>query len=114
MGMSGPQSETHEGAWHDEECGDLECDTATDGIRPDGATSQDRASPVTVSPFSPLHWAGKCGMRLGQRRSETFHLRRVKSCYPCLIIQHYSDTYLFFFCELFIYVALILSETSNR
>ena len=42
MGMSGPQSETHEGAWHHEECGDLECDTATDGIRPDGATSQDR------------------------------------------------------------------------
>ena len=67
MGMSGPQSETHEDTWNDEECGHLECDTATDGIRPDGATSQDRASPVTVSPFSPLGWK----MR-DASRSETF------------------------------------------
>ena len=53
-GMSGPLSVTHVGTWNDEECGDWECDTASDGIGPDGATSQDRASSVPVSTFSPL------------------------------------------------------------
>ena len=54
QGNVGPLSVTHVGTWNDEECGDWECDTASDGIGQDGATSQDRASPVPVSSFSPL------------------------------------------------------------
>ena len=54
LGNVVPLSVTHVGTWNDEECGDLESDMATDGIGPDGAMSQDRASPVPVSTFSPL------------------------------------------------------------